>query len=93
MGRSELERLSKDELSEWACRKVCERAEKRADWRGLQAGFSSEGPTPSSPFHRHFQTLRQVPLAQSAISQVCGSEVRLMEVSSTQVCSAQVCSQ
>src|ERR671933_2451378 len=44
-----------------ACRKVCQQAEKRAGWRGFQAGFPSEGPIPSRSFHGHFQTLRQAP--------------------------------
>ena len=30
-------------VSWWACRKVCEQAEKRADWFGLQAGLPSYG--------------------------------------------------
>src|SRR4051812_7156332 len=45
-----------------ACRKVCQQTKKRADWRGFQSGFPSEGPTPSSPVHRRFQTLRQAPV-------------------------------
>jgi hypothetical protein len=40
----------------WACRKVCERAEKWADWLGLQAGlpsYSRSEMRPPGPFHNH----------------------------------------
>jgi transposase len=42
-----------------ACRKVCQQAEKWADWHGFQAGFPSEGPIRSNHFRGHFQSLRQ----------------------------------
>ena len=38
-----------------ACRKVCQQTKKRADCRGFQAGFPSEGPTPSAPFTAIFK--------------------------------------
>jgi hypothetical protein len=48
-----------------ACRKVCQQAEKRADWHGFQAGFPSEGPIRSNYFRGHFQSLRQAPQESS----------------------------
>src|SRR4051794_9832004 len=33
----------------WACRKVCERAENRADWVGLRTGVPSCGPREIRP--------------------------------------------
>src|SRR3954471_23464547 len=33
----------------WACRKVCERAENRADWVGLRTGVPSCGPRETRP--------------------------------------------
>jgi hypothetical protein len=44
-----------------ACRKVCQQAEKRADWHGFPAGFPSEGPIRSNHFRGHSQSLRQAP--------------------------------
>jgi hypothetical protein len=49
--------------SKWACRKVCQQAENRADGHGFQAGFPSEGPIRSNHFRGHFQSLRQAPRA------------------------------
>jgi hypothetical protein len=43
----------------WACRKVCQQAENRADWHSFQAGFPSEGPIRSNHFRGHSQSLRQ----------------------------------
>jgi hypothetical protein len=57
--------------SKWACRKVCQQAEKRADGHGFPAGFPSEGPIRSNHFRGHFQSLRQAPYCYPAGSESC----------------------
>ena len=71
-----------------ACRKVCERGEKRADWLGLRAGLPSYGRCEMRPRPAHPTAIFKLcdrPFS-TAYAVACGSAASGTETSAPQVC-------